>query len=242
MLHLGLIRFSFLEFLEFHIMVKLSKTSKLGTYSWSLQARETCPGSVDADGVTVPACAGCYAVSGFYRMKPVIKVRKNNRKEWQAETFVQDMIAALRHERYFRLFDSGDFYHVDLVKKWFDICEALPDTKFWIPTRSHKVAKLALWIHKLAALPNVSVRYSADSVDGTYDAALHGSVIYSDNTQLDLRDVVSGLVYPCPAYTDEHGGKCLACRQCYDKQIPVIAYRAHGLKMKKVIRLAVVNG
>lgn len=217
-------------------MVKLSKTSKLGTYSWSLQARETCPGSVDADGGTVPACAGCYAATGFYRMKPAIKLREDNRKQWQSETFVPDMIAALLHEKYFRLFDSGDFYHVELVKKWYSICEALPETKFWIPTRSHKVAKLALWIHKLAALPNVAVRYSADSVDGTYDAALHGSVIYSCNSQLDIRDVSSGMVFPCPAYTEEHGGKCLTCRKCYDKQTPVIAYRAHGLKMKSIVK------
>lgn len=233
-------------------MVKLSKTSKLGTYSWSLQARETCPGSVDSNGNTVPACAGCYAVGGFYHMPNVIKVRADNRQQWQADTFVTDMISALRHEKYFRLFDSGDFYHVELVKKWFEICEALPEVKFWIPTRSHKVAKLALWIHKLAALPNVTVRYSADSIDGTYDAALHGSVIYSSNDQLDIRDVASGMVYPCPAYTEEHGGKCLDCRKCYDKQTPVIAYKAHGLKMKsivkkdaaekKVIRLSVVKG
>ena len=218
-------------------MVKLSKTSKLGTFSWSLQARETCPGSVDTNGDLVPACAGCYATYGNYGFPAVKKTRVDNREAWQDANFVTDMIAALRHEKYFRLFDSGDFYHVELVKKWYAICEALPDVKFWIPTRSHKVAKLALWIHKLSALPNVAVRYSADSVDGTYDPALHGSVIYSDNTQLDLRDVVSGLVYPCPAYTEEHGGKCLDCRKCYDKQTPVIAYKAHGVKMKKVIRI-----
>lgn len=233
-------------------MVKLSKTSKLGTYSWSLQARETCPGSVDTNGETVPACAGCYAVGGFYHMSNVKKVRADNREAWKDDDFVTDMISALRHEKYFRLFDSGDFYHVELEQKWFEICEALPDTKFWIPTRSHKVAKLALWIHKLSALPNVAVRYSADSIDGTFDAALHGSVIYSCNSQLDIRDVASGMVYPCPAYTEEHGGKCLECRQCYDKQTSVIAYKAHGLKMKsivkkdaaekKVIRLSVVKG
>ncbi len=217
-------------------MVKLSKTSKLGTFSWSLQARETCPGSVDTNGETVPACAGCYATFGNYAFPNVKKVRADNRQQWQHDNFVSDMISALRHERYFRLFDSGDFYHVELVKKWFAICEALPDTKFWIPTRSHKVAKLALWIHKLAALPNVAVRYSADTIDGTYDAALHGSVIYSCNSQLDIRDVASGMVFPCPAYTEEHGGKCLECRNCYDKQTPVIAYKAHGLKMKSIIK------
>ena len=217
-------------------MVKLSKTSKLGTYSWSLQARETCPGSVDTNGETVPACAGCYASYGRYTLPKVKKTRADNREAWKDDNFVSDMISALRHERYFRLFDSGDFYHAELVKKWYEVCEALPGVRFWIPTRSHKVAKLALWIHKLASLPNVAVRYSSDSIDGTYDAALHGSVIYSCNSQLDIRDVASGMVFPCPAYTEEHGGKCLSCRKCYDKQTPVIAYKAHGLKMKSIIK------
>ena len=48
--------------------VKLSKTSKLdGIKSWSLQAIETCAGSIDpATGGLVPACQGCYAVGGNY--------------------------------------------------------------------------------------------------------------------------------------------------------------------------------
>ena len=219
-------------------MVKLSKTSKLGTFSWSLQARETCPGAVDSNGDTVPACAGCYATTGFYRMPLVIKTRVDNRTAWQEDSFVADMVAVLRNEKYMRLFDSGDFYHVGLVKKWIEICEALPEVKFWIPTRSHKVAKMALWIHKLASLSNVAVRYSADTIDGSFDAGLHGSVIYSEDGQLDNCDVEAGLIYKCPAYTEAHGGKCLQCRACYDKKIPVIAYRAHGNKMKSVVNKA----
>ena len=43
-------------------MLKLSKTAKLGTYSWSLQAIATCPGSVGPDGQLVPACSGCYEI------------------------------------------------------------------------------------------------------------------------------------------------------------------------------------
>ena len=47
--------------------MKLSKTSKLGTKSWSLQALETCPGSVGDNGELVPACSGCYATINCYR-------------------------------------------------------------------------------------------------------------------------------------------------------------------------------
>jgi L-asparaginase II len=44
------------------MQVKLSVTSKLdGIRSWSLQALETCPGSIASDGELVDACKGCYA-------------------------------------------------------------------------------------------------------------------------------------------------------------------------------------
>ena len=48
------------------MMNKLSKTSKLGTKSWSLQAGipadgGTCSGALSEDGGYVAACSGCYA-------------------------------------------------------------------------------------------------------------------------------------------------------------------------------------
>ena len=59
-------------------MVKLSKTSKLGTKSWSLQALETCPGSKAADGSLVPACSGCYATTGMYHFGDRKSTRLNS--------------------------------------------------------------------------------------------------------------------------------------------------------------------
>ena len=53
-------------------MIKLSKTSKLdGILSWSLQALETCQGSVNGDGTLVDACKGCYATTGNYNYNMV---------------------------------------------------------------------------------------------------------------------------------------------------------------------------
>ena len=50
------------------MMMKLSVTSKLdGVKSWSLQALETCPGSIGVDGELVDSCKGCYATTGNYR-------------------------------------------------------------------------------------------------------------------------------------------------------------------------------
>jgi hypothetical protein len=96
----------------------------------------------------------------------------------------------------------------------------------------HKFTKFHAIIAKMQALPNVMVRPSSDAVDGTYVDGVHGSTI------LPSADNVPAGVTMCHAY--EHGGKCNGCRACYDKSVAVIGYPAHGRKMAKVIRLAVV--
>ena len=100
-------------------------------------------------------------------------------------------------------------------------------------TRMHKFAKFQDVISRMDALPNVSVRFSSDSVTGEFVSGLHGSVIVPTSDNLP-----SG-VSLCEAYQND--GKCNGCRKCWDKSIPVIAYVAHGRAMKKVINLKVVN-
>ena len=95
----------------------LSETSKLGCKSWSLQALETCPGSIAPDGNLVEVCQGCYATGGNYRFPNVKRVREVNKQEWQEETWVLDMTKALQDSRFFRWFDSGDVYALELAEK-----------------------------------------------------------------------------------------------------------------------------
>lgn len=211
-------------------MFKLSKTSKLGTKSWSLQAVETCPGAKAADGSLVPACSGCYATTGCYVFPDTKAVRANNKEEWKKETFVSDFIAALKKQTHFRWFDSGDMYSVKLAEKMLEIMVATPNTKHWLPTRMYKFKKFADILAKMKALPNVMVRYSSDEIDGTYNKELHGSTILPNAEYADSNTFV------CNA--PNQGGKCLDCRACYNKDIPVIGYIAHGRKMAKVIKIA----
>ena len=102
-------------------MLKMSKTSKLGTKSWSLQAIETCPGSVGPDGELVAACSGCYATTGMYHFGAVKAVRADNKADWKRDGWVSDMVAALKKDKYFRWFDSGDMYSIELGKKMLDL-------------------------------------------------------------------------------------------------------------------------
>jgi hypothetical protein len=214
-------------------MIKLSKTSKLdGILSWSLQAIDTCPGSSDGKGGLVDACKGCYATTGNYNYPNVKAPRAHNREDWQRDSWVNDMVKGLDSSRYFRWFDSGDMYSVDLANKILEVMIATPWVKHWLPTRMHKFSKFANVLAKMQDLPNVVVRFSSDSVDGSIIPGVTTSTIFSNELPAGATE--------CQAY--QHEGKCNGCRACYNKDVQVIAYKAHGVKMAKVIKILSVRG
>jgi len=211
--------------------VKLSKTSKLdGILSWSLQALETCPGSM-INGELVPACKGCYATTGNYNYPNVKAPRQFNREDWKRDSWVDDMVKELDSSRYFRWFDSGDMYDIRLANKILMVMRLTPWVKHWLPTRMYKFAKFKYVIDAMQSLPNVVVRLSSDSVTGEIINGRNSSTIFSDTLPQGA--------FECKAY--EHGGKCNGCRACYDKNVRVIAYKAHGKKMAKVIKIMSVR-
>lgn len=213
-------------------MIKISVTSKLdGIRSWSLQAIDTCPGSVAAPGVLVDACKGCYATTGNYNYPNVKAPRLSNREDWQREEWTDDMVAALDSDRYFRWFDSGDMYTLALAEKILDVMQRTPWCKHWLPTRMAKFPKFREVLRQMRQLDNVMVRFSSDSVIGEYIPGTHGSVIGPDAATFNPAPGVS----LCRAY--EHGGKCSGCRACWDRSVNLVAYPAHGAKMARVIRI-----
>jgi len=211
-------------------MIKISVTSKLdGIRSWSLQALDTCPGSISSPGVLVDACRGCYATTGNYNYPNVKAPRLSNREDWERVDWVSDMVSALQNDRFFRWFDSGDMYTLGLAEKILEIMRLTPWCNHWLPTRMHKFPKFSLVFRDMRALPNVSVRFSSDSINGKYTKGLHGSVIVADPDQTTKAMTL------CRAY--ENAGKCSGCRACWDRSVKVIAYPAHGRKMNKVIQI-----
>ena len=85
----------------------------------------------------------------------------------------------------------------------------------------------------MQSLDNVVVRFSSDSIKGEVIEGITTSVIFSDDSQLKSN------IKECEAY--KHNGKCNGCRACYSKDIKVIGYRAHGVKMNKVIKLMTIH-
>ena len=197
---------------------KISKTSKLGTLSWSLQAIETCPGSVGDDGQLVAACSGCYATTGCYNFPGTKAVRADNKKAWQEADWIQVMVKALQKQTHFRWFDSGDVYSLALAEKMLAVMAATPHVKHWLPTRMYKFTKFHNVLNAMQALPNVMVRYSSDAVDGTFGAG-HGSTIIPASAP-----VPAGVTL---CHAPEQGGKCLDCRACWSKSVSNVNYKKH---------------
>ena len=211
-------------------MIKLSKAGKMPCRSWSLQAIDTCPASIGSDGELVDACKGCYATTGNYRFPNVKKPREHNREDWQRDSWVDDMVAELDNDRYFRWFDSGDMYHIQLARKMLEVMKRTPWVRHWLPTRMHKFAKFGLVLLEMSSLPNVVVRLSSDSVIGETIPGANTSTIIPTPENATAEMTV------CEAYN--RGGKCGPCRECWNKDTAVIAYPAHGREMIKVINLA----
>jgi len=209
-------------------MIRLSKTSKLdGIRSWSLEALDTCPGSIE-NGELVDACKGCYATTGNYRFSNVKAPRLENKEDWKRLEWVDDMVKALDSDRYFRWLDSGDLYSLALAEKVLDVMKRTPWVKHWLPTRMYKFPKFRLVFIQMMQLDNVAVRFSSDSINGEFIPGLHGSTIIPSPDKLKEGKL-------CEAYINE--GKCNGCRACYDKNVSLINYLAHGKKMKKMIML-----
>jgi len=205
-------------------MIKLSKASKMPGRSWSLQALDTCPASRKADGSLVDACSGCYATTGNYRFKNVKAPREHNREDWKRSEWVDDMVAELDNDRYFRWFDSGDIYDVRLAFKILEVMKRTPWCNHWLPTRMHKFSKFGSVLAEMSALPNVVVRLSSDSITGD-------TVKGPQTSTIATLDNVPGDALVCEAYSRE--GKCGPCRACWSKDVALVCYIGHGKSMEK---------
>ena len=215
----------------------LSKTSKLGCLSWSLQAFETCPGSVNPDGSVVDACTFCYARRGMYHMPDVKALRARNKEDWHNVDWVDRMVDSLAKQTHFRWFDSGDMYSVTLAERILEVMRRTPHVKHWLPTRMHKFDKFKPVLFDMMQLDNVCVRLSSDSVSGEIL-----DVNVPNSTIVPWHGFTYGMegVKECPAYKND--GKCGTCRACWDKSVKTIAYPYHGQSKTKVIKIMAMKG
>lgn len=206
----------------------LSNPSKMPGKAFGLPAHKACP----REAGTI--CDSCYASKGCYVWNSS-KECQNARFVWTRDSmrtpegiaaWVATMTHAIRKQEYFRIHDSGDFFNPTYAAAWLQVCKALPQVKFWAPTRAWQAGKsnpgqlpvfdpLMNTLRELAKLPNVTVRPSALDFgdDAPQVAGLHAG------STADMADETKA--YQCPAKR-LYDGHCGPCRTCWDsKDVPV---------------------
>ena len=128
--------------------VLVNGNAKLGKGVWTFSTLPTKEVfHVEIDGVdydvqgTCPcSCAGCYATTGFYRMPSVLKANAMKtilarfHLEWLKRAIIAQILA--ENIKLCRIHASGDFFSMDYINAWIEICKACKACAFWSYTKN----------------------------------------------------------------------------------------------------------
>ena len=189
----------------------LSKAGKMPCPSINLPAAACITGQILAK-VPGTTCHGCYALKGRYKFKKTKKAMARRLAALAHGSWTAAMVTLMAGRKYFRWHDSGDLQSAQHLKNILEVCKQTPDTKHWLPTRE---AKLLQYLDPDVIPKNLLIRLSATKVDGAPSQAWPwtSTVVTNRGTRT------------CPA--PSQGGKCIDCRQCWDRTIPNVAYAKH---------------
>ena len=201
----------------------LSAPSKMPCHGYSLP-NTVCGVGSKLKVVVGSVCSDCYSGKGNYMFSNVQQALHSRMESLIADPkhWAKAMVYLIAGMEYFRWHDSGDLlgeWHLELIVK---IARALPETKFWLPT---KEKALVLRYFKNRSVPkNLTIRLSAPMIGMVIDSPMPrkiqtSSVIHKKQTPLKMHGVI------CSA--PKNGGNCGDCRACWNKSISNISYIKH---------------
>ena len=186
----------------------LSAPSKMPGPAYNLPATQCITGA-KLQAVPGSVCAGCYALKGRYRFKTTKKAMARRLEAITHPLWVQAMPALITGHTYFRWHDSGDLQSSWHLKRIFEVCEATPETRHWLPTRERKFLPLSA-----DSIPkNLMIRFSSHMID------------QQPVTSWPWTSTVSTGSFTCPA--SKQGNQCLSCRNCWDREVASVSYPKH---------------
>lgn len=207
--------------MEYPVVIRLSKTSKMPCSSFSLPAEECITGS-KLRSVEGSVCSNCYARKGLYRMPSVREPRDWNfavlvqclKTLEGRDTWVRNMVGTIGSKaEFFRWHDSGDIQSLQHLKMIIRVAELMPTCKFWLPTHEAGILKA----YKGTIPENLIIRLSGAML-GLVDTLEH-------RPNVKTSSVNSKLGHHCGAY--DNGGKCGSCRVCWDVTVQNVDYPLH---------------
>lgn len=201
---------------------KLSEPRKMPSFTFSTPAEDCITGS-KLRKVPGSVCEDCYAMKNRYRMPSVMAPRKHNLALLQdLPTWTAMMIETIydrERSGYFRWHDSGDLQSFEHLLAIIDIARALPEIKFWLPTKEKQfLARLKRWRGKVP--DNLVIRLSMPMIDQTPRGAwpLTSTVHRAGNFS-------PAFGQECGAY--RNAGKCGDCRACWSADVANVSYPKH---------------
>jgi hypothetical protein len=189
----------------------LSHTTKMPCPSWGTPAAE-CPTGQKLQPIEGSTCFDCYALKGRCSMPKSTGAQYRRLAALDHEDWVAGMVHLIIPLPEFRWSDTGDVMNQAHLDKLFQVCEATPGTKHWLPSREYRLIKDNL--HRIP--DNLVIRMSAPMVDGGPPEFANTSTVHKNLPAIGVS---------CPAI--DNGGKCEDCRMCWDKGVKNISYNHH---------------
>ena len=132
-----------------------------------------------------------------------------------------------KSKAYFRWFTSGDLQSLDMLVAMNEIALALPEIKFWLPTKEHGMIRDFKAIHGQFA-DNFTVRPSMFMVNQLPSKGLGLPTSTVISTPVNADDKHGNI---CPASLRSFNGEakvnCDDCRRCWNKNVQNVAYIYH---------------
>lgn len=182
---------------------------------FSLPAVQTCPNCKDCE-------ASCYAKAEEDRWKSCYNLRQQNLALSHTLEFVNLMVNEIIAKRFsiIRIHESGDFYNLEYLTKWFKIARALPGVRFYGYSKCFDRFPNALKVFN--SLPNVNIINSITPLGKNYGDQEYISALRQDGYAL------------CPLQLTDpaEGKKCMRdCKLCLTAK--KVCFIAHGSKKRK---------
>lgn len=171
-----------------------------GVWTWSML-----PGC-DGEGTCCCTCKGCYAMTGFYRMKGTVAALtiRTRLARYHLDFFKRAVSAQIVADdiKLIRIHAAGDFFGDDYINAWRDIARAAGDCKFWTYTKNERA------VHAFDDLDNINVVRSV--IDGCGFNFGHCDYILDTYNKLSAAGETP---YICRCGIDKNQ-HCVNCKGC----------------------------
>jgi hypothetical protein len=200
-----------------NVVGSLSNPKKMPGFSFGLNP-DKCNQGNKLSLIEGSVCFDCYAKKGFYKVynKQMVKTWEKRLSGVNNILFEAAMITLIQKKSpdYFRWHDAGDIQDMFHLRKIVRIARALPNTKFWMPTK--EVNLIRKYNKEYGEFPsNLVVRVSGFMIDAGASKGFANT-----STVVTNKDNAT-----CRAF--ENNNECGTCRKCWDNTVANVAYFKH---------------